>query len=276
MILIDGHVHLRHCFDPQAFLNAAYTNLTQVARHHGAGDGFDGVLCLTDAAGEQGYERLRALHDPSGEAKEAWRCARAVEEGVSLWMAAPGSTSEDETVRALLVIAGRQIITSEGLEVLAIGTRHRIEDGMSLTATVQVVQRCGALPVIPWGFGKWMGRRGRVLAQLLADEPAPPCWLGDTANRPRRWPMPALLRRAAHEGRPVLPGSDPLPRPTEQNRAGTYGACCPGRLDPDQPAADLLTRLRAHPEQMQPYGRGESLRRFVVNQIASQVAKRRG
>ncbi|ARA94398.1 hypothetical protein AWN76_015395 [Rhodothermaceae bacterium RA] len=262
MILIDGHVHLRRCFDPQAFLTAAAVNMEQAARRLGIAEAVDRVLCLTDMPDEAGFERLRDLK-PTGAGD--WQ-SRPAEDGRSLWLTASGR-------HPLLVVAGRQVVTAERLEVLALGTPCPIEEGQPIADTIREVHRQEALPVLPWGFGKWIGRRGRVVKELLSDAAAPSFWLGDTANRLHHAPQPALLRRAAREKRPILPGSDPLAWPSEVTSVGRYGASYPGRLHPEQPAIELIQRLRDQPEHLQPYGQGERLGRFVVNQVISQFVK---
>ena len=67
----------------------------------------------------------------------------------------------------VLVIAGRQIVSAERIEVLALGTRTQIPDGQPLAATIDAVRADGALAVLPWGFGKWWGARGRMVDAYL-------------------------------------------------------------------------------------------------------------
>lgn len=52
-------------------------------------------------------------------------------------------------------MAGRQIVTAEKLEVLALGTDLDIDDGRPIREVLSLVTENGGLPVIPWGAGKW-------------------------------------------------------------------------------------------------------------------------
>jgi hypothetical protein len=72
----------------------------------------------------------------------------------------------------------------------------------------------------------------------------------------------------------IVPGSDPLPLPGEEQRIGAYGFTVEAALPADRPAAALLALL-AGAAALVPYGRRERLARFVRNQLAMQIAKRR-
>ena len=67
----------------------------------------------------------------------------------------------------LFVIAGRQIVTAEKIEVLALGTRAMVDDGAPLASVLEWCRRNGAFAVLPWGVGKWMGRRRRIVLDIL-------------------------------------------------------------------------------------------------------------
>jgi hypothetical protein len=174
----------------------------------------------------------------------------------------------------LVIIAGRQIVTAERLEVLAIGTKERFADGTALVEVVRTIKRHQSIPVIPWGTGKWMGNRGRLVEKLLKGPEAAGLFLGDNGNRPSFWPRPALFKFAQAEGIRILPGSDPLPFASEQKRAGSFGCFIDGTISPDYPARDLSRILSDGTGAFQPYGRLERSRRFVLNQVAMQLRRR--
>src|SRR4051794_39643129 len=100
----------------------------------------------------------------------------------------------------LLVIAGRQIVTAERIEVLALLTSETFEEGRPLDETIQRTKLAGALVVLPWGVGKWCGARGRSVANAAIRYAVQ---LGDNGGRPLGWPRPVLFREHC-----VLPGSD--------------------------------------------------------------------
>ncbi|MEY8800942.1 hypothetical protein AB9K35_11565 [Leisingera sp. XS_AS12] len=167
---------------------------------------------------------------------------------------------------ALTVIAGRQVITAERIEVLALATVRRFRDGCPAGELLAELWEAGIPAVLPWGVGKWLGRRGRLVAELLHVQAGPGLFLGDNAGRPRVWPTPALFRQ-----RPVLPGSDPLPVPGAEVGAGGYGFALEGRLDQGRPATDLRARLMA----LTGNPRVTGGRRGLVAVLAEQFALRR-
>ena len=199
------------------------------------------------------------------------------------WTLAP--TAEDRALLAtrpgrmpLILIAGRQIVTAEGLEVLALGAPGPFEDGRPLGESVAAVRAAGGLPVLPWGFGKWWGGRGRALDRFLVAalgvEDRPALFLGDTANRPAGLPPPAQFGRAAARGIPVLPGSDPLPLPGGAATAGSYGFVLDGRIERDRPAAGLQALLEGLERAPAVFGRLCGPGTFARRQVAMQWRKR--
>ena len=79
----------------------------------------------------------------------------------------------------LVLVAGRQIQTLEGLEALALGTDSEFPDGLELTAALAEVRASGALAVLPWGFGKWWFRRGQLARKAIDSAAANEFFLGD-------------------------------------------------------------------------------------------------
>jgi hypothetical protein len=138
-------------------------------------------------------------------------------------------------------IAGRPPRARVGGERLARGDRQGIEDGMLLQDSADAVLERGGIPVIPWGVGKWMGRRGEAIRRILLDRNGA-VLLGDNGGRPRCW-SPRLFEEARRLGVAVLPGTDPLRLPWDCYRAGSYGFSLAGKLDLATPARDLVGRL---------------------------------
>lgn len=258
--LVDGHVHWYDAFGP-VLLDRAAGNLGAVARELAVSPAA-GVLLFTESSREHAFADLRA--------------GRLAPPG---WTIAP--TAEDRALLAtrpdhppFILIAGRQSVAAEGLEVLALGTTDPLADGLPLAASVAAVRAAGGLPVLPWGFGKWSGTRGRTLARFLESEAAPPLFLGDTVNRAAGLPAPAPFGRAARRGVFVLPGSDPLPLPGGAETVGSYGFVLEGRLAGDRPASDLLALLAGLGRQPPTFGRLAGPGRAVARQVAMQWRKR--
>lgn len=166
----------------------------------------------------------------------------------------------------LLLIAGRQIVTAEKLEVLALVTDHKFRDGLPVEETLRQVVAQGALPVLPWGVGKWLGRRGALVGRALRSPLAPHLFLGDISGRPALWPRPALFGQAEERGIAVLNGTDPLPLATEAGRVGSFGSSLRGPLPPQRPGRAILRLLRE--QAPVPYGAAETASRFLRNQMA--------
>src|SRR5262245_25238663 len=160
MVLVDGHVHVHECFDVARLFDAAAANFAAAARTIAGERGYDSVLCLVESRAERFLDAVRARRD------RVWRG------GHGFWEIEP--TSEHEALVArrgstrLTLIAGRQIVTRERLEVLALGTTAPLPDDEPIEATLAAVRDVGAATVLPWGVGKWLGARGAVVARILA------------------------------------------------------------------------------------------------------------
>lgn len=248
-VAIDGHVHLREPSHDAAALRHAAGNF---ARCGFAADHI-GVLMLAEGAEEGAYERLRAAGD--GGRADGLRIHRT-EEAESLWVHVGDWR--------LLVVAGRQVVTAERLEVLALATSQRFEDGIALTALLRRITGAGAIPVIPWGCGKWLGvRRAHVEAALRTDL-GTPLLLGDNGGRPALWRERLLTgSRSAR----VLRGTDPLPLAGHWRRIGRFGCVADIALSTPRPAADLRRALRDPAVPLVSFGRLQHPAAFLHDQI---------
>ncbi len=260
-ILLDAHVHYHPAFAAQTLLEAAWHNF-RLAGGLSSTD-FQACLCLTEAAGERAFERL------SGSTRSqpgAWQIRPAGDQRSLVARRQDGAE--------LLLVTGRQIVAREGLEVLALGCDPALPDGQAIREVIAETRAAGALPVLPWGFGKWTLRRGRLVAALLDEARSPDLFLGDNGGRAAALPSP-LFAAAMARGIWVIPGSDPLPFAPQQERVGSYGCILPGALDMTQPSGSLLERLRALREQPQTFGQLQPLGAFVTAQLRMQWRKRR-
>jgi hypothetical protein len=250
-VAVDGHVHLR---EPHRDADALRTAVRNFARWAGPSSRV-GVLMLAEATGEEAFARL---HGGTGASRELPR--RLTTEPESVWFEVDGWR--------LLVVAGRQVVTREGLEVLALATAARLDDGRPLADTLSAVHEADAVAVLPWGCGKWTGARRRLVAQTLRASDGPPLLLGDNGNRPAAWHEPWL----AHD-RPVLRGTDPLPLPGQWQQIGRFGSVIPVMPGQARPAADLRRALRDPAVRLPPYGPHERLGRFVLGQMRLRLGR---
>lgn len=253
-LLVDGHVHCHPCFDVETFLTAAARNFDAARRELGQPDAV-GCLMLTENSWNHYF---RAFVDGLIEREtREWRVQETTE-SCSLF------AGSHEGGR-LLIIAGRQVVAADRLEVLALATAREFSDGLPFREALEQVVQSGAVPVLPWGFGKWTGARGRIVRALLSSPDAGAFCLGDNGGRPEHTPTPSLFRVALEKGVPILPGSDPLPLPAEARKPGRYGFVLRGPVDAEAPAASVRSLLatRAQPRR---FGRLESPWTFVLRQ----------
>ncbi len=257
MFAVDTHVHLYGGHDAERLFHAAARHAADAARR--IDRILEGLLlCLTEGADAGAFEAL-------ARGDRGLRVAATGE---------PVSLRVDGFTPPIFLIRGRQIVSREGLEALAIGWAAPWADReLALGDLVARIVADGGWAIVPWGAGKWWGRRGAVLRALLERPDGPPYALGDNGGRPWFWPRPRPFALAAARGRAILPGSDPLPIRGEESTAGRCLAVCGDPLDMVRPAACLVRALAAgRCAPLSPGGR-EKLWRFVRNQFLMQRRK---
>lgn len=260
--LVDAHVHIHPRFVLSDFFDRAAANFDAVAREYGVPDDAPGYLMLTECAWDHRFEGLR---EAVGRSVGAWRLS-ATDEPVSIHVASKGR-------RPLIVVAGRQLVTAERLEVLALGTDRQFEDGLPIDAAIARVRAVNAMAVLPWGFGKWTGKRGQIIEQLINSVDGEKFFIGDNGGR-LHWRTPPLFELAASNGLRILPGSDPLPFANQVTRPGTTGFVLPGDCDQRRPYESLRKTLTATKSQPLMFGKGVCVSAFVSSQIRMQLRKR--
>jgi hypothetical protein len=263
--LVDGHVHLYDLHDREVFFDSALGNLRTAARQLGAEGDWCGCLLLSETSRDHAFDDLLAKAGrPAG---GTWSFARTDEDG-ALVASRTGDDGE------LLVVAGGQAQTAEGLEVLGLCCRARSPDGRTLRATLASLRELDAIAVLPWGFGKWWSRRGDLVRDLLLSDDRGDVHIGDNGGRPGLFGPPALFILAGERGMKVLPGSDPLPIAAEAKSVGRCGFVLEGTIDLARPASGLKALLRAQTGQPQRFGRPESVARFCRNQALLRLPRR--
>lgn len=259
--LVDSHVHVYRCYPAGRFFDCAWSNIDGGAKALGYSEGAIGCLLFTETAQDDFFDALR--NGTSTVEAGRWRLENT-DESTAL-LARLGDTP------ALVLVAGRQIVTLEGLEVLALGTCERFSDGLTLDETIDAVRSADAIAVIPWGFGKWWFRRGRILGRYLRSVADKGVFLGDNGGRPGFLPRPPLFALASEKHFVVLPGSDPLPLPSEVARVGGYGFVLEGEIDRRWPAAGLKGLIKSLHRQPRTFGQLENLPRFLINQCRLRI-----
>jgi hypothetical protein len=259
-LLIDAHVHFHACFDRDAFLDAAARNFARGAEELGiAGLPVLGCLMLAEAAESRWFLRWQRRED--GVKFGAWDFEPSADPAVLI----ARRRSDGER---LLIVAGRQVRSREGLEVLGLATLEEFPDRLPFNAALAHVRWSGALTVLPWGFGKWWLYRGALIEKVVCRAERPGLCLGDNAGRLELAGRPRLFREAEARGIPVLPGSDPLPFPEQVDRAGSYGFLLDGEFEGDRPAESLRRALRALGAPPRTWGRCRDLTGFCQDRYA--------
>ena len=257
----DTHVHFHRCVEEGPFLDAAAESLLGDSPQ---GDLITAVLCLTESYGDDWFGTLARLDEGELVGSTHWRRLKTAEDN-SVVVA-------NDRGRRLAVIAGRQIVCRERLEVLALGYTEHPEDGQPIRDVLCEVEQAGALPVLPWGFGKWTGERGEIVRQLLD---APPCefTVGDNGGRLSMLGEPELLTVARDKGFCILPGTDPFPFQWDSRRVGSFGMEWRGGLKADTPFRSLKSLISGQGTAGERFGRLESLPAFIRNQVAIQLRR---
>jgi hypothetical protein len=257
-------VHLYDCFDPGQFLAAAYKNFSRQAESMKVSR-WVGMLLFTETSADHWFQRL--ADGQPGDDLSSWTVRKLSEETTLLLSGSDG--------QRLYLVAGQQIVTAERLEVHVLGSLERIPDGKTIADTMQAAgNRRESICVLPWGVGKWLGKRGQIVRELIQYARPAEFFLGDISGRLRWAPAPSEFAAGDRSQLALLPGSDPLPLESELAKVGSYGFSILGEPDGDSPFSWLRFELRERPESIRPFGDREYLGRFVRNQIAMQLRKR--
>jgi hypothetical protein len=268
-LCIDSHVHLYREKDAPELLDTVRENFLLAAqtRHPGEYLPVRGVLVLAEVPGREKYPLLRD-----------WARREEKLPGVNGWRFL--ATAEDDSVLVagkdgthVFLLRGRQARTRDNLEVLCFGCPDNPADGMPLRETLSRVFENGGLAILPWGVGKWLGARGRVVMHMMDEFSAFPLFLGDNGGRPAVWGHIPQFRKAEAMNMVVLRGTDPLPLPGEHLRVGSFGNVLAGSLRRESPARDLAGLLRNLTTSPPAFGRPLPLVRFMRNQIMLRAGK---
>jgi len=269
MLLLDAHVHYYPCFDQTTFFQSAFNNFESTAISMGLTD-YTPIIILADWSkicwfqhffnlGNDDINQLANVQSPF--------TFEPTEEELSV--------SVSFGSKKIIIVAGRKIITAENLEVLALCTNNRFKDGLTLNETVVDIASKNAVPIIPWAAGKWLGKRGEILLNLIGESSKNDFLLCDNGNRPNVWKYPNHFKIAEKKGFRIISGSDPLHFPSEVNRTGSFGFCIDKDIDLGSPANDIKQILSDPDLKTQHYGKLESFSRFIRNQAIMQLFGRK-
>lgn len=245
---IDPHAHLYDSFSTREWCHAAIRNLGGTAEA-------PAIVITVDRVGQDSLGRLRREVTAFGDISDIWQ-------GKACALSLDG--------RELIVIQGTQYVTSERVEVLALGVQRAAPDGMTAAEYVSIISEQGGLACLPWSPGKWLGGRGKVVRRVLDETPPTILTVGDISIRSRLGPPSALLSYAKEKGFSVLKGTDPLPRVEDERLVGSFGLEVVG--DEGFASWENLKQSLISPRDLHPWGHRNSLpvaaRRFLASLTA--------
>lgn len=260
----DSHVHFHKCFDEGLFFDSCFNNLDKIKHSPLSG----GILFFTESKFEDSYNYLKSKTIiKSNHYKKAEYILSLIDEENAI------QVKTAETGKYLLIFPGFQIVTDENLEVLSLGTAKRINDGSSIEDTIAAVQSLGGIPVLPWGFGKWYGSRGKKIYEVI-NKKCFPLFLGDNGGRSRLLPSPAQFNYAKSKGFKILPGSDPLPFQNEVSKALSFGFTFMADLNESNLWSQIKTVFLDTKFSFEAFGKLTSPIAFLKTQLAMQIKKR--
>jgi hypothetical protein len=229
-LMVDGHVHIYDCYNLETFFNTAVKNLEHFYdTSYSNGSPYERILLLTEGKNNNFFSQFKekgTFPNDSG-----YHFLNTKEE-VSIILA-------KENKRLCYLLKGRQIVTKENLEVLAIGSGQTIEDGIPIETVLERIMDKEEMAVLAWGFGKWLFGRSKIIKRIIKNYNSPDLLVGDNSARPTFWPIPRLFKRARALNISIINGSDPLPFAGEETKVGSYGFSVEGDFNENEPAKSL-------------------------------------
>lgn len=257
-LFVDGHVHIYSAEQATEALDAASGNFYAAAQLADTVAGY-GLLLLADPKNAPAFDWLCGLPAAlAGQVPEAWSIvSRPDEHTIHLTKAG---------MLPLAILAGRQVISAENLEVLVFPRTVAGRDGGTLQSLVTSAISANGLAILPWGVGKWLGARGRLVRNILATITDDRLTVGDNGGRPSFWHKAAILQEANEKGITNIPGSDPLPVVGEIGRIGSFGGGLAVAVDALWSSVQFIDLLSG--ADLTPYGNPIGFTDFVAKQAA--------
>lgn len=241
--ILDTHLHLY----PEYNLPRAFNQLLD--RSAQLGKDVRRVACLAERHDCHYFQSLAA-----GETKLEGFNIKAINE-VELQL------SREQDKLSVILLPGRQVITKENIEVLALACPEPVVDGQPALDVIYQINQLKAVPVISWSPGKWFGKRGELVKKLITELDSSSFLIGDTTLRPYGWLTPVLIKQAVQRGFGVIAGSDPLPFAGEEQWLGAYYTIA--TTQSPLAATALLHSIKNTPNEVQWHNQGK--RTNIIN-----------
>jgi hypothetical protein len=263
LLLIDSHVHIHECFDLEEFLNNIFANFSNYAHEIDNSIPWIGVLLLSEIKGNNFFNLI--LNSSGQKFLNNFIITKTEEEESFIIQKSNG--------QKVIVISGRQIITKGGIELLTLCTTKYFNENEDLHRTILDVITANAIPVIPWGVGKWVGEKKNIVRDFINLNKNINFFLGDNSGRIKFWPEPYLFKLGKSCNRFILPGTDALPIRSEVSKTGSYGFYLITKMDFSKPSESLKKNLNELDKSPSTFGKLENPVKFFRNQFIMQINK---
>ena len=252
--LIDSHCHVHN---PEHFCGL-------IERLFGYESTHDFALCVVEIGGSRWFSTIRsgdALKGLSSRIRDQLEIEEVDQSSLQLNWHAGGM---DSNIR---LFSSRQVNSQEKLEVIVVGNVEGVSGGLPVE---QYLQEFGAyeLVILPWGVGKWLGNRGRIVSRLIHTHKEK-FVLGDNGGRPSWWRVPQF-HEANAIGMPILAGSDPLRVGQYSERAFGYGDVFPGQFTSGH---EWIAQVKGLTASLDTFGRRVSTLTFIREQLGLRIRK---
>jgi hypothetical protein len=224
-LIIDTHLHFYPCYDLSKALNTLRINLLRLDSNAV----YIGILTERSDCNffEEMYENPSRF-ETTGRKVSPFKGAILLKE---------------DGFRDIYLLPGRQIVTSERIEILCLLQDAKIDDGLPAQLVIDEIRKLNGIPVVSWSPGKWLFKRGKIVNNLIHSNPPGSLLLGDTSLRPICWPKPNMMKTAEKSGFVIISGSDPLPFSGDENMLGRYATSIKCDFDTKDPVGSLRSSL---------------------------------
>ena len=212
--IADTHTHFYNCYNLKNYLDCALFNLSALARQVNPNGQIKKLLFLCDRQGQRNFSGVFTNKTALNEA------------GYQLL----DQNSEEFAIIAdlyghdITIVNGKQVVSQEKIEILALGCARDIRDGENALSIIDKIRSFGALPVLSWSPGKWLFTRGRLIHEIIERFNKEEICLGDVSIRGPLFCEPRGFLDGVEKGIKILAGTDPLPISRDQYLVGTYAA----------------------------------------------------
>jgi hypothetical protein len=214
IVIADMHVHFYKMYSIEEFFKQALSNFrrhlnTIRTRAHDEKHHEEAVyvLCLTETKNGRFFHEITAVLSHSDIVKfcPVQRVYLIAKRAIVL------TVNSKET---LVLFPGRQHVTEERIELLSLFHADIYLDPVTLDTLYSIIKDRDGIPILPWGQGKWLFRRGEIIKSFLKKNRVLLC------DHPSRKSFFAL--NTSFSENKVVYGSDPLPFVNEEKAVASY------------------------------------------------------